>query len=379
MALDFPNSPTLGQLFTSGALSWRWDGAKWVAASTLTGLYFPNKLVNPFMEIDQANEGTSLTVSGNYILDGVVCNSAVAGTYSAQRVTDAPPGFSNSVRITNTATASLVANSIVQIRKDIEADDMIDTAFGTSSAQTLSVAFWAKSSLAGTYGACLQNAVQNRSFAWNFTLTAANTWQFFTQIVPGDVTGTWTLSGNGKSLIFFVNPVVGTTFQGTTGTWAAGALGGGAGQTNTILSTTGATFQLGPCGLWVAPAPQPLLRTSIEAELARCQRYYEKSYDIGTAVGATSGGGGSSEYIVGSGTINNRGWAVPFKTTKRAVPSITCYSPTTGASGKIRDNQGAADITANVNMTSAGNFGVYGTTAATAINMGMHWTADARL
>ena len=34
MALDFPASPTTGQIFTSGASSWRWDGAKWVAHGT---------------------------------------------------------------------------------------------------------------------------------------------------------------------------------------------------------------------------------------------------------------------------------------------------------------------------------------------------------
>jgi len=34
MALDFPASPTINQIFTSGSLSWKWDGAKWVPNST---------------------------------------------------------------------------------------------------------------------------------------------------------------------------------------------------------------------------------------------------------------------------------------------------------------------------------------------------------
>jgi hypothetical protein len=31
MAIDFPNSPTVGQMYTVGNRSWRYDGEKWVA------------------------------------------------------------------------------------------------------------------------------------------------------------------------------------------------------------------------------------------------------------------------------------------------------------------------------------------------------------
>ena len=34
MMLDLPASPTTGQIFTFGAASWRWDGAKWVSQGT---------------------------------------------------------------------------------------------------------------------------------------------------------------------------------------------------------------------------------------------------------------------------------------------------------------------------------------------------------
>ena len=30
MALDFPNSPTLGQVYTAANKSWTWDGYKWI-------------------------------------------------------------------------------------------------------------------------------------------------------------------------------------------------------------------------------------------------------------------------------------------------------------------------------------------------------------
>lgn len=33
-ALDFPDSPTVGDTFTSGSVLWTWDGTTWVIAST---------------------------------------------------------------------------------------------------------------------------------------------------------------------------------------------------------------------------------------------------------------------------------------------------------------------------------------------------------
>src|SRR5262252_4665441 len=38
MAIDFPNSPTVGQVFTVGNVAWSWDGTKWVASTIATPL-----------------------------------------------------------------------------------------------------------------------------------------------------------------------------------------------------------------------------------------------------------------------------------------------------------------------------------------------------
>jgi len=38
MAIDFPNSPTVGQVFIVGNVAWSWDGTKWVASTIATPL-----------------------------------------------------------------------------------------------------------------------------------------------------------------------------------------------------------------------------------------------------------------------------------------------------------------------------------------------------
>src|SRR5215472_405406 len=385
--LDFPNSPTLGQLFTSRALTWRWDGTKWVAATLATGLFFPNKLLNPFMEIDQANEGVATAAISNnfrYPVDGVRFSAGTTQSYTGQRVTDAPPGYPNSARATVTVAAAVAAGDYAFFQIPIEADDLADTGFGTASARTVSVAFWLKASIAGAYGAALQNAAANRSYVWPITVPTANTWTLYTQTVPGDTAGTWVISGNAMGAALVITAASGSTFQtASTLSWQAGNLIAPTGMTNTIPSTGGATFQLGPAGLWVAPAPQPLLRTSIQAELTRCQRYYEKSYDVGTAPG-TAAGTSSAGLVLWGITVNNITTASniqPYKVTKRANPTITMYSGTTGASGKVRDAIQNVDVTPTVALGGLNQFSFFvnPSTAGININIQSQWTADARL
>ena len=376
--IDFPNSPTVGQIFSSGTQSWQWDGVKWVAFGTAAGAGAPNKLVNPFMEIDQANEGAAITASG-YIIDGTQLVTASVGTITGQRVADAPTGYLNSVRITCTVAAAVTSSTAVLVLRRLEGDDLIDTGFGTANAQSLSLAFWLKASIAGVYSVSLRNSnAYTRSLVFPVTINAANTWQFFTQTIPGDMTGTWVTSGNAAGLDLNFSAITGSGAQTSTyNVWQAGAFTGAASALNNFSNTTSATFQLGPCGLWAAPAPQPLLRTSIQAELARCQRYYEKSYDLGTTLGTVTNSGMSAITAGTAPTATQQ--TVTFKVSKRADGTGTFYSPGTGAVGKARDFSNSVDLNPTIVSNGMSSFSWYSTPATGGPNLGMHWAVDARL
>jgi hypothetical protein len=377
-------------LFTPGTTSADWDlvayggeaaGGGQTGGPAATGA--PNKIVNPFLELDQANEGAAVAVGNNlglYIIDGyAIANAASGATVTGQRVTDAPVGYSNSLRATMGAGGTVGSTTNLTIRQTLEADELQDTGFGTVNAQTLSLAFWVKSSVAGTYSASLRNSTPNRAYVFNFTIAAANTWQRISATIPGDTAGTWTTAGNGVGIYLDVALGVGSGFQAGANAWTATAATGTSNNTTAFLTTSGATFQLGPCGLWVASAPQPLLRTSITAELAKCQRYFEKSYDLGTALGAANAFNGMSYISFPAGAVGNVARSDTYRVTKRASPTLIAYSPGTGATGKVRDFTGSVDL-AVANLTPAMS-GLYwqASPAATAVNLGMHWTADARL
>jgi hypothetical protein len=83
-------------------------------------------------------------------------------------------------------------------------------------------------------------------------------------------------------------------------------------------------------------------------------------------------------YMVGT-TTSQMGTTVVFKTRKITDPTVTMYSPTTGASGKVRDYNGGADVTPTTGVADSNFFWYAATGAPTAtFNTQGHWVADAR-
>jgi len=96
-----------------------------------------------------------------------------------------------------------------------------------------------------------------------------------------------------------------------------------------FFTTAGATFQIGPCKLEVGSTATPMLRQSFQQELARCQRYYEKSYNPGIAPGSSTGSNGFGQTMFAGGQPNSSNTLAAtavYKVTKRAVPTVTYYS-----------------------------------------------------
>lgn len=138
------------------------------------------------------------------------------------------------------------------------------------------------------------------------------------------------------------------------------------------------TLQIGDVQLEVGTSSTSIEQRPYGLELTLCQRYYEKSYDMGIVPGTVAAGGAMRSVSVASGGGNV---AIQFcyKAEKRAVPTVTPYSPATGATGVIRDEAGA-DRTASIYC--AGMYGVVlsnaGTTTGGTGHQG-HITADAEL
>jgi len=254
------------------------DGSLQTAAAS--PLVLRNRIINGDMRIDQRNAGAAVSISGGvvtYTLDRwrALATPAGQGVFSVQQSTDAPAGFNNSALLTvTTVDSSLDGTDQYFISQQIEGLNVADLGWGTANAQAVTLSFWVKSSLTGTFGNSLRNSALNRSYPFAYTISSANTWEKKTVTIPGDTTGTWlTSNGTGISLTFSIG--TGPDRRGTAGAWTSGNLNGVTGQTQ-LISTNGATFYITGVQLEQNTSATPFERRLYGQELANCQRYYYK-------------------------------------------------------------------------------------------------------
>jgi hypothetical protein len=232
-----------------------------------------NRIINGAMVIDQRNAGAAVTTSGTFPVDRFVINQNNDGAFSAQQVSEAPSGFSYSTKITTTtADASLATTQNLTYITRIEGFNTADFAFGTAAAATVTLSFWVRSSLTGTFGGSLLNSAQDRSYPFSYTINLANTWEYKTVTIPGDTTGTWlTTNGIGIRLNFGLG--AGPDRSGTAGAWNSNLNLSVTGAVS-VIGTLNATWQITGVQLERGSTASSFEYRSYGTELALCQRYY---------------------------------------------------------------------------------------------------------
>jgi hypothetical protein len=136
-----------------------------------SGFGFKNRLINGAMMIDQRNNGASVTPTGDgtYTLDRYETRISQASKISIQRSTVAPAGFINSMLVTSLATTSVGSSDYFAICQSIEGFNLADLGWGTANAQTVTLSFWVRSSITGTFGGSLSNG-SNRNYPYTYTI-----------------------------------------------------------------------------------------------------------------------------------------------------------------------------------------------------------------
>ena len=280
-----------GNVLTSNGTTWS------SAASSSVG--FKNRLFNGAMVIDQRNAGASVTVntSGNFFaVDRFFgTGQATDGVFTVQQSAVAPTGFVNSLIATvTTADASLGATQQYLVGQNIEGFNVADLGWGTASAATVTLSFWVRSSLTGTFGGSIVNSAVNRSYPFSYTISSANTWEQKSVTIAGDTSGTWlTTNGVGLRLLFSLG--AGSTYVGTAGAWDGSYKVGVTGQTQ-VISTLSATFYITGVQLEKSSAATSFDYRPYGTELGLCQRYYVKYNNFG--VKATGYGSGPTSTLL---------------------------------------------------------------------------------
>jgi len=317
-----------------------------------------NRIINGAMVIDQRNAGASVTqsVAVVYTVDRWSCYGSAASKFTVQRNAGSvtpPAGYTNYLGVTSSSAYTVGASEFFFVQQVIEGNNISDLGWGASGAQTVTLSFWVRSSLTGTFGGTLSNDATNRVYPFTYTISAANTWEQKTVTVAGDTTGTWQTGTSGGIVVNF-NMGAGASVSGTAGAWSGSTLRAPTGATS-VVGTNGATWYITGVQLEVGSVATPFERRDIGRELIMCQRY---------AIVCGSCQTGASE------ATNRLNVFEKFPVTMRSAPTLSVRALTEAAyrfgAGDIST---ASPVLTDVNSGESGYFGLVSGFSGLSVNI----------
>jgi hypothetical protein len=281
-----------------------------------------NRIINGDMRIDQRNAGASVSNFNALYLTDRFLGQTYRTAATAQRVTDAPTGFTNSLRYTNDSTgaAPSAAQSAAFIQA-MEGFNVSDFGLGTASASTVTLSFWVKASVTGTYGVGFcNNGAQNwvsatRSYVATYSVSSANTWEYKTITLTLDTSGTWGTGSNvALAVVFDIGS--GSNYNASSaGSWQTGAFSRVSGCVQ-LASTANATLAITGVQLEKGSTATSFDYRPYGAELALCYRYYRRFLNSGTTYTAIGvGANGSTTTLIR--------WGLTLDIPMRTAPSVS--------------------------------------------------------
>jgi hypothetical protein len=325
-----------------------------------------NKIINGAMMIDQRNAGASVSngaASNTYTVDRFSIYGTSASKIAAQQSSTSPSEFLKSLVLTSSAATSPASSNAYGLRHIIEGFNCADLNWGSANAKTVTLSFWVRSSITGTYAVALFNAdAPSRSYVATYSINSANTFEYKTVTISGDTSGTW-LTTNGQGIQVWWDLGSGSNFNATAGIWNGSLLARTSGSANWV-GTNGATFYITGVQLEKGATATPFENRLYGTELALCQRYANKSFPQSTAPATNAGVNGSIYFgQVAAASTTQTVTGVRFPVTMRAAPTITIYNPS-AANNNIRAVAGADWSGTTTTAIEDSGFGVFGTSSA---------------
>ena len=341
-----------------------------------------------------AQRGTSFSPSGAGTIlttDRFAYISGGTGDATITQESDAPAStnFRKSLKISPDATETLSGGENIVFDTRLEGQDVQVLGHGTSSPPKATLSFWVKSSKTGTY--CVQikeEGVSNESYLlYEYSISSANTWEQKVFSWTGNTAHTLNDDNVMGFRVVWHLAVGSDDHVSATTTWTdSTAFKATSNQVNFFDSTSNNWYLTGvqlEIGEFTSTTLPPFQHEVFTDNLKRCQRYFETTFDYGTAIGtSTSVGMIRSGGNQGGRTSGRMGHSHTYHTLKRAVPTVTFYDNSGNSGACARIDQGsstgsnknisvATGARTNVQVTSTGD--------STADVMVYHFTAVAEL
>ena len=357
------------------------DFANLAGSADAGGITGQNLIINGAMNIFQrATSATGIVSEAYHTADRFKTNMSDAGTFTVSQSTTVPAGqgLSNSLKLDcTTADASVAAGSYMSIDHRIEAQNLQRLNWGTSSAKKLTISFWVRSNLTGTY---VLEFLHGDAFVYNsntYTIDAANTWEKKIITISG-YTPTAINDDNGIGLYIFWWLQAGSTYGGgttTNDTWHTTQANRAGGLTVDLGTSTDNEFYLTGIQLEVGEQATPFEHLSFSEELFMCERYFQKTYKYSDTFGTNTSEGCINFVPHNTGDA----YSIVYSQEMRANPTVT----TTRKNGSANSSAQRGDNSGNYNALTVSNIGTrsYDVTPGTAVsrNYRFHHKLDAEL
>ena len=315
-----------------------------------------NLIINGAMQVAQRGTSILATNAGYKTVDRMYHNIS-AGAWTCTQESDAPVGFSKSAKLSCVSTTGASAWDVVQFAQVIEGNNLQHLSYGTASAQTVTLSFWVKSNVTGTYSVRLYNPEgQDRLISKNYTINASGVWEYKIVTFAGD-TARNIADGAvyGLNVAWWVDAGSGFSSGTTSDVWRDYQGIDEAPNQVRVGASAGNYWQITGVQLEVGDTATPFEHRSYGQELALCQRYYQKSYPQAVTP-SDSYVGGVEGPLAAHSTSHSYGSVINYPVVMRTYPTITFYANagTSGTAGKwayyngswnVVDNIGVANIT----------------------------------
>ena len=336
-----------------------------------------NAVINGDFNIWQRGVSFVSVVDQQYTADRWLYAKSGAMVHDISRSTDVPT-VAQAGRVFNysllidcqTIDSSISATDFCVIEQRIEGYNFLPIA-----QRPLTLSFWVKATKIGIHCAYIKNTGGDRAYVAEFTINASDTWEFKTISFPATpAAGTWNYV-NGIGLLVGFTLACGSNLQTTPNAWQNNGALGSANQVNACDNAAN-NFRICGIQLETGSIATSFEQRSLSGELSLCQRYYEKSYDLGTAPGSITSAG--CHCYTNQNTQGNRTTSY-FKAAKRASPTVVSYSVGTGASGKMRIASNSSDTNCTVGDIGECAFTNAPSATTTLSELYYQWTANAEL
>jgi len=276
-----------------------------------------NRIINGDMRIDQRNAGAEVNpaVHNSYYVDRWTTFMDAENKFKIQQVTTSPPpGFTHYLRLTVTNAYTSSSTERFALNQKIEGFNVTDLDYGSVNAKPLTLSFWVRSSLTGTFGGTIHNEGGSAyKFPFIYTITSANTWEYKTISISPLTAESLTNKTTGTGIRVWFD--LGSNSTATAGTWIAGNYHTGTGAQK-WLSNAAATLDFTGVQLEVGSVATPFERRPFGAEFDLCRRYCE----VYSSAGAQDAG--ILQYLA-QVDLANRPESTLFYYPKRANPTVT--------------------------------------------------------